>query len=68
MKNLPNQSRRDFIKKTSLIGSSMAAIPFLAQAGYVNTSVDDSIQRLRWWVAGVVAQVPLCKHCLQNRM
>lgn len=44
MKNLPNQSRRDFIKKTSLIGSSLAAFPFVTQAGHVNTSVDDSIK------------------------
>jgi len=44
MKNLPNQSRRDFIKKTSLIGSSLAAFPFVTQAGQVNTSVDDSIK------------------------
>ena len=44
MKNLPNQSRRDFIKKTSLIGSSLAAFPFVTQAGHDNTSVDDSIK------------------------
>ena len=44
MKNLPIQSRRDFVKKTSLIASSLAAFPFISQAGHVNTSVDDSIK------------------------
>ena len=44
MKNLPNPSRRDFVKKTSLIASSLAALPFITQARNVNTSVDDSIK------------------------
>jgi predicted dehydrogenase len=44
MKNSSNQSRRDFVKKTSLIASSLAALPFLTNAHHVNTSVDDSIK------------------------
>jgi predicted dehydrogenase len=44
MKNSSNQSRRDFVKKTSLIASSLAAMPFLTNAHHVNTSVDDSIK------------------------
>jgi predicted dehydrogenase len=44
MKNESTQSRRDFVKKTSLIASSLAAMPFLTNAHHVNTSVDDSIK------------------------
>lgn len=44
MKNSDFQSRRDFVKKTSLIASSLAALPFLTNANHVNTSVDDSIK------------------------
>jgi predicted dehydrogenase len=44
MKNESTQSRRDFVKKTSLIASSLAALPFLTNAHHVNTSVDDSIK------------------------
>jgi predicted dehydrogenase len=44
MKNESTQSRREFVKKTSLIASSLAALPFLTNAHNVNTSVDDSIK------------------------
>jgi predicted dehydrogenase len=44
MKNLPNPSRRDFVKKTSLIASTLAAIPLATKAHFYNTSVDDSIK------------------------
>ncbi len=44
MKNDSTQSRRDFVKKTSLIASSLAALPFVTHAHHVNTSVDDSIK------------------------
>lgn len=43
MKNI-DQSRRDFVKKTSLIASSLAAIPFASKAELFNTAVDDSIK------------------------
>lgn len=44
MKNESTQSRREFVKKTSLIASSLAAFPFITHAHNVNTSVDDSIK------------------------
>ncbi len=44
MKNEPTQSRREFVKKTSLIASSLAAIPFASKSEIFNTSVDDSIK------------------------
>ncbi|HCZ36035.1 MAG TPA: dehydrogenase [Cytophagales bacterium] len=43
MKN-NNQSRREFVKKTSLIAGSLASLPFLTNAQHVNTSVDDAIK------------------------
>jgi predicted dehydrogenase len=43
MKTNTNQSRREFVKKTSLIAGSLASLPFVAQAN-VNTSVDDAIK------------------------
>jgi len=39
-----NQSRRDFVKRTSLVASSLAAIPFVSNAQFFNTSPDDSIK------------------------
>ncbi len=39
-----SQSRREFVKKTSLIASSLAAIPFASKAEFYNTSADDSIK------------------------
>ncbi|HPW61362.1 MAG TPA: Gfo/Idh/MocA family oxidoreductase [Cyclobacteriaceae bacterium] len=44
MKNEPTQSRREFVKKTSLIAGTLAAFPFVSNAKNVNTSVDDSIK------------------------
>lgn len=44
MNNSTNQSRREFVKKTSLIAGSLAAIPFAAKADFFHTSVDDSIK------------------------
>ena len=44
MKNLPIPSRRDFVKKTSLIASTLAAIPLATKAHFYNTSVDDLIK------------------------
>lgn len=38
------QSRREFVKKTSLIAGSLATLPFVSQAQSVNTSVDDAIK------------------------
>jgi predicted dehydrogenase len=38
------QSRREFVKKTSLIAGSIAALPFVSKSQSVNTSVDDSIK------------------------
>ncbi len=37
-------SRREFVKKTSLIAGTLATLPFVSKAQYVNTSVDDSIK------------------------
>lgn len=44
MSNPLNQSRREFVKKTSLIASSLAAIPFASKADFYNTSADDAIK------------------------
>jgi predicted dehydrogenase len=44
MKNNSTQSRREFVKKTSLIAGTLASIPFVTKAAHVNTSVDDSIK------------------------
>ena len=44
MNNPSNPSRREFVKKTSLIASSLAAIPFASKADFFNTSIDDSIK------------------------
>jgi predicted dehydrogenase len=44
MKNDSIQSRREFVKKTSLIAGSLAALSFSSKASPVNTSVDDSIK------------------------
>lgn len=38
------QSRREFVKKTSLIAGSLAALPFVSKSQPVNTSVDDTIK------------------------
>ena len=38
------QSRREFVKKTSLIAGSLAALPFVSKSQGVNTSVDDAIK------------------------
>ncbi|TXI69591.1 MAG: Gfo/Idh/MocA family oxidoreductase [Cyclobacteriaceae bacterium] len=38
------QSRREFVKKTSLIAGSLASLPFITKAQPVNTSVDDAIK------------------------
>jgi anaerobic selenocysteine-containing dehydrogenase len=38
------QSRREFVKKTSLIAGSLATLPFVTKAQPVNTSVDDAIK------------------------
>ena len=38
------QSRREFVKKTSLVASALAAIPFASEAKFFNTSADDSIK------------------------
>jgi len=40
----PHQTRREFVKKTSLIASSLAVIPFASKAEFFNTSADDSIK------------------------
>ena len=37
-------SRREFVKKTSLIAGSLASLPFITKAQAVNTSVDDAIK------------------------
>jgi predicted dehydrogenase len=44
MSNSLNQSRRDFVKKTSLIAGSLAALPFVSKAEYYNSSPDDAIK------------------------
>jgi predicted dehydrogenase len=38
-----NQSRRDFVKKSTLLAGSLVAAPLLSNAGYF-TSVDDTIK------------------------
>ncbi len=38
------QSRREFVKKTSLIAGSLASLPFITNAQPVNNSVDDAIK------------------------
>ncbi len=37
-------TRREFVKKTSLIAGSLASLPFITKAQAVNTSVDDAIK------------------------
>lgn len=39
-----SQSRREFVKKTSLIAGSLASLPFITKAQPVNSSVDDAIK------------------------
>jgi predicted dehydrogenase len=39
-----SQTRREFVKKTSLIASSLAALPFTSNAQFYNTSPDDAIK------------------------
>ena len=39
-----SQTRREFVKKTSLIASSLAALPFTSKAQFYNTSPDDAIK------------------------
>ncbi|MBN8653567.1 MAG: Gfo/Idh/MocA family oxidoreductase [Cytophagales bacterium] len=41
---MKSQSRREFVKKTSLIAGSLASFPFITKAQAVNTSVDDAIK------------------------
>ena len=38
-----NQSRRDFVKKSTLLAGSLVAAPLLSNAGYF-TSVDDTLK------------------------
>jgi predicted dehydrogenase len=42
-KNSQAQSRREFIKQSSLLAGGLAAMPLVSQAGY-NSSVDDTIR------------------------
>jgi predicted dehydrogenase len=44
MKNDNTQTRREFVKKTSLLGATLAAMPLASQASMVNSSVDDAIK------------------------
>lgn len=44
MKNDSTQSRREFVKKTSLLAGTLATLPFVTKAQPVNTSVDDAIK------------------------
>jgi predicted dehydrogenase len=39
-----SHTRREFVKKTSLIAGSLAALPFVSKSQTVNTSVDDAIK------------------------
>jgi len=41
---IENQSRREFVKQTSLIASSLMALPIVSNASNFNSSVDDSIK------------------------
>jgi predicted dehydrogenase len=41
---MKSHTRREFVKKTSLIAGSLASLPFLVKAQPVNTSVDDAIK------------------------
>jgi len=41
---MKSQTRREFVKKTSLIAGSLASLPFITKAQPVNTSVDDAIK------------------------
>lgn len=41
---MKSHTRREFVKKTSLIAGSLASLPFLTNAQHVNTSVDDAIK------------------------
>ncbi|MBX2915633.1 MAG: Gfo/Idh/MocA family oxidoreductase [Cyclobacteriaceae bacterium] len=41
---MKSHTRREFVKKTSLIAGSLASLPFITNAQHVNTSVDDAIK------------------------
>ncbi|MBX2896711.1 MAG: Gfo/Idh/MocA family oxidoreductase [Cyclobacteriaceae bacterium] len=41
---MKSHTRREFVKKTSLIAGSLAALPFVTKSQAVNTSVDDAIK------------------------
>lgn len=44
MKNPIHQTRREFVKKASLLAGTLTAIPRASKAGLFNSSVDDSIK------------------------
>jgi predicted dehydrogenase len=44
MKTESAQSRREFVKQTSFIASTLMGLPMISKADFVNNSVDDSIK------------------------
>lgn len=43
MKNI-SQTRREFVKKTALVAGSVMTLPLVSNAGFFNSSVDDTIK------------------------
>ena len=42
--NTENQSRREFVKQSSLLAGALVAAPFVSQAEFFNSSADDAIK------------------------
>src|SRR5690349_19502206 len=42
--NSNNQTRREFVKQSSLLAGSLMMAPLASQAGFFNSSVDDTIK------------------------
>jgi len=42
--NAPKSTRRDFIKQTTMAAGSLMAMPLVTEAGFFNTSVDETIR------------------------
>jgi hypothetical protein len=44
MENSNTQTRREFVKKSSLVAGSLAMMPLVSKADFFQTSVDDTIK------------------------
>ncbi len=62
------QSRRDFMKQTSLIAGGLAAIPFGSEAGnFFNSSADDTIKVVLIGCGGSWHRRVLASHVVETK-